>query len=632
MATQASTIISDARAYAAGLQALTAQAMGAANQAISNVPVTVTSYSVPPLPQYTAPVAIAAPPSIPAVTLAIGAAPTNLALPTIPAINAGVAPTFSAVAPLLDSVDRPGALATFVGTAPTINTSITFPEPPSALVNPIITDLVLPTRAEPVRPQTTLPAFTAQLPIDTSVAPTGLDLTFSNAYASAAPSTATMVSGYVDSLVAKYNPQFSNQMAAIEVQLSKYLAGGTALNSAVEDAIYARARAKNDVDAKRVQDAAFQDAASRGFTLPSGALASSLAQARRDSYIANARAGNEIAIAQAEMEQKNLQFAITTSANLRTAMLNAAMTYMQSLVTLNGQSIEYAKNVVTALVETYNAQIKMYSARLDAYRASASVFDVQLRSALAGVELYRTEITALQALTQTDLAKVEVYRARMEVLKTLADVYQSQISTVQGRVGLEKLKLDLFQTQVQTYATQVQSKTAEWQGYSAAIEGQVAKTKVYAVQADAFSAQIQGYKASIEAQVANVQAASAAVDAVAKTNSAAQETYRTVMQANGEVARTQIASNQTLIQAYEATARANVANATTAAEYFKTVATVGIEQAKLVISTGIESGKVEQARAEAIASVSSQNANVLGSLVGAAMAGMNTLASESYVS
>ena len=473
-----------------------------------------------------------------------------------------------------------------------------------------------------------LPAFTAVTPTDTTVAPTNLDTTFGNAYSGAAPSMVTMVNGYVDAMLTQRNPQYNAQMAAIEAQLTKYLAGGTGLNAAVENAIYARAQSKNDAEARRVRDAAYAEAASRGFTLPSGALMSAMQTARQAGADNNAKAATEITVLQAEMEQKNLQFAVTTSTALRTTVLNATLSYMQNLNQLNGQAIDYAKTILSSILEMYNTSVKAYSVKLDGYKAEAAVYETRLKAAMAGIELYKAEIQALEAMTQVDKTRVDVYRARIDSLTALSNVYRAQIEAVQGRASLEKLKLDLFQTQVQTYTAQVQGKNAEWQGYTAAINGQQAKAQIYATQVQAFGAQVNAYKADIEAKAEVVKATATTNDARARQYSATMQGYQTVVQARGQVASTTLENQRQQVVAFQAQTQAAIGNAQVQNEYYKATSMVAIENAKLAIYTAFQDADVKRAYSASLAQLHTANAQIYGNLAGAALAGMNTLASE----
>jgi hypothetical protein len=623
------TLISNAQGYTSTIVSQATAAMTAANQAVQAVGYSIPNFYPVALPS-TPPTSVSLTlPTMGDVTLELPAEPTTeLVFQDIPAIEAGPLPVLTAVAPTITMPTAPSALAEFHGTAPSIDTNITFPEPPSALLSPLIDAPTMTERAEPSKPQIMLSRFDAVAPVDSAVAPTDIASSFSDAYHDAAPSTITMMDGYVDAMLAKHNPRYHEQMARIETQLATYLAGGTGIKPEVEDAIYARAQAKNDAEAQRVQTAILSDSAARGFTLPTGAVFSAMNRARQDAANNNAKAANEIAIAQAEMEQKNLQFAVTTSNGLRQTMLSAALNYHQNLIGINAQALDYAKSVLSNIIEVYNTAVKAYSIKLDAYRAEAAVFETRLKSDMASVELYRIEIAALEALTKVDHAKVEVYKARIDTLTSLSNVYRAQIEAVNGRVSLEKLKLEIFQAQVQTFSTQVQGKNAEWQGYSAAIEGQTATAKIFTTQVDAFNSQINGYKAGIEAKAEVVRAAAVTNDARARQFSTTMSGYQTVVQARGEVARTKLENQRQEIVAFQAHTQATVANAQVANEYYKSTSMVGIANAELQMKAMLGEIASKKDYGKAIADLGLQSAKVYSSMAGAAMSGMNTLAAE----
>jgi hypothetical protein len=546
----------------------------------------------------------------------------------ISSINVGGLPEFLESTPTLDLPTKPSQVAQFHGVSPSIKTDFDFPEPPDLLLNPLIETPTISSYETPEKPQVMLPAFGSIAPALDAVAPGNLEQTLANTYASVAPSFVTAMDGYVDAMLQKHNPQYHVQMAAIESQLTKYLSGGTGLNSSVENAIYERARSKNNAEAKRVQDGAWGDAAARGFTLPNGALMASMQTARQAAADNNAAAAREIVVMQAEMEQKNLQFAVTTSAGLRTALLNASLSYHQNLVSINGQSLEYAKTALNAVIETYNTAVKAFSAKLDAYKADAQVFEVKLRGAMAGIELYKAEIDAMQALVSVDKAKVDIYRARIDSLTSLAGVYRAQIEAVQGRAGLEKLKLDLFQSQVQSYTSLVQAKNSEWQGYVAAVNGQDAKVKIYSAQIDGYRGQIDGYRAKIDAQAEAVRATAMTNQARADQYKAILSGYQTVTQVRGDVARTKIQIQGQLLDAFKAKVRADIGNAQVKQAYYQTTSNVAIENATSELKAKIAEGANRTAWGDTLARAATANAQIYAGLASSAMAGMNTLAAQ----
>ncbi|MDB5885165.1 MAG: hypothetical protein JWR74_1336 [Polaromonas sp.] len=623
------SLISNAQGYA---QSVTSDASSALNDA-TNLVLSV-GYSVPnfypvDLPSTPATTAGLTAPVLTDVALDLpsepGAAP---AFQDISAIEAGPLPVLTAALPTLTLPTAPAQLSEFLAAAPGIETSFAFPSPPDVLMNPLIEAPVLPDRAAPTAPQVMLPVFDVGSPVDTTVAPTDLEGKFRAGYSDAALSTISMLDGFLDAQLTKMNPRFHEQMGLIETQLARYLAGGTGFKPEVEDAIYSRAREKNDREAARVRDAGYGEAASRGFTLPTGALMAGMARARQEAANNNLKAASDIVAMQAEMEQKNLQFAVTTSASLRTAMLQASLSYHQNLISINGQALDCAKSILSAIIETYNTGVKAFSLKLDAYKAEAVVYETRLKSAMAGIELYQAELKALEILTTVDRAKVEVYRARIESLRAYADVYKSQIDAVLGRASLEKLKLDLFQAQVQAYSARVQGKNAEWQGYTAAIGGQNAKAQLYRTQVDGFGAQVQAYKAGIEAKSEVVRAAAATNRARADQYAATLSGYAAVVQARGEKARTQLENQRQEVIAFQVQSQVAIANAQVQNEYYKSVSMVGIENAKMQMTAMIQGADSQRAFGQAVAQLGTSAAQVYSGLASAAMSGMNSFAGE----
>lgn len=623
------SLISSAQGYASTMVGQASTAMSNATSLALQVGYTAPEYKPAALPDEPPDSINTTLPNLENITFEPPPEPTDrLIFQAISGINTYGLPVFTGETPILELPTKPSQVAEFNEKAPAIETDFVFPEPPDELLNPNIPVPVVLDHDTPVKPQVMLPSFEMVGPTLDATAPTDLELTLSNAYSSAAPSFVAAMDGYVDAMIHKHNPQYHTQMSAIETQLTRYLSGGTGLNTAVEDAIYLRARSKNNSESNRVRDAAWGEAAARGFTMPTGSLMASMQAARQSAADNNAVAAREIVVMQAEMEQKNLQFAVTTSTGLRTVLLNAALSYHQNLVSINGQALDYAKTTLNAVIETYNTAVKAFSAKLDAYKAEAQVFEVRLRAAMAAIELYKAEIDALMAMVNVDKAKVDIYRARIDALTGLANVYRAQIEAVQGRAGLEKLKLDLFQSQVQSYTALVQAKNSEWQGYVAAVNGQDAKVKIYSAQIDGYRGQIDGYRAKIDAQAEAVKATAMTNQARSDQYKAILSGYQTVTQARGDVAKTKIEVQGQLLNAFTAQVQAEIGNAKVKQAYYQATSATAIENASADLKAQIAEGANRSAWGETLARAATANAQTYASLASSAMAGMNTLASQ----
>lgn len=628
--TAASDLIKDGRAYAANQLSDADAALSDAIGAIQQIGYTNISYSALPMPAPPSNSLGLTAPVLADITLELPAAPANtLVFQDIPAIDAGTAPTFTATAPVFSLPNQPSQLASFTANLPTVDLSAAFPPAPS-LIMPEAPSFA--ERAIPIKPTTVMPSFSGTRPADVGNAPDDLGAEMENAYRAAAPQFINMATGYVDAELLKINPQYHAQLTRIESQLSKYMDGGTGLDAAVEDAIYERSRSKQDAEARRVRDHAFADAAARGFTLPTGAMMSASQQARQAGADNNAASAREIVVMQAEIEQKNLQFAVSTSASLRTSAINAALGYLNSVVALNGQAAAYASSMVNALVETYNATVRAYSARLEGYKTDAQIYQTLIQAALAGIEVYKAEISALQALTQVDQAKVNVYRSRIDVLTAMTGMYRTQVEAVVSKASLEKLKIEVFQAQVQAYGAQVSAKNAEWQGYTAQLSGSDAQARIFGSQAQAYSSQVMGYKAGIEAKSIAVQAAATTNDAQAKIFTSTMDGYRAIVQAKGDVARTQLENQRQQVVAFQAATAYAVADFNVKLEYYKATSDVATKNGQLNIESMIKSAELAQNYGKTIATLHQATATVHANLAGAAMAGMNSLAAETATS
>jgi hypothetical protein len=628
--TQASVLIANAKAYATEMVTAAETAMTDAIGAVEWARSPSIGYSYANLPDQPEKTTVLKIPVLADVALDLPTEPTGLLVfQDIPSAEVGVIPTFSGSVPTLDAINKPSDLAQFQEKlTPLALDGLHWPDAPE-IIKPEPEPTLFGDYTAPDKPVVDLAPFDGTKPDAPADMTTDLADVMRSSYHAAAPEFMAVANSYVDAELLKINPQYQAQLAAIETQLTKYLAGGTGLNAAVEDAIYTRARSKNDAEARRVRDQSLADAAARGFTMPGGALLSATQQARQAGSDNNSAAAREIVVMQAEMEQKNLQFAVTTSTHLRTAAINAAMAYMQNIVSINGQAMEYAKAVVNAMVETYNAAVRVYTAKLDGYKTDAQVYQTLLQASLTAVEVYKAEIQAMQAMAQVDMTRVQVYKARVDVLTALSNMYRSQVEATVSKASFEKLKIDVFQAQVQAYGAQVSAKNAEWQGYVAQVGAQESKVRAYGAQAQAYASQMTGYKTQIEAKTATVQAAAITNDARAKQFVANVDAYKTVVSARGEVARTKLENQRQQVIAFQAESQAAVANAQVGVEYYKATSQIGVENAKLFLQGMVADTEAKTRYLTLLATLHQANATVHANLAGSAMAGMNALAVES---
>lgn len=627
----AQDLLNDQQTFITTLQSNSSTAIANATSSITQfAPKEITVSPISPVTPY-APGTPPAPPSFaPIQPITVGSMPTmSDGLQAISPVFSGAAPTFNIEPPSVSFGNAPSQLAEFTTPAPNIDLNFSFPNMPAG-ASATFSMPTLSSLTAPVAPEITAVTFNSTAPINDAIAPTGLATSLRSDFSAMGDTLHKVADSHMDGFLAKINPEYNAQMTRIEFQLSKYLEGGTGLKDSVENAIYSRARSKNDAEARRVRDQAMTDAAARGFTLPTGALMASIQQARQSGADNNATAAREIVVMQAEMEQKNLQFAVTTSADIRKSAVASILAFFQSSISMSNMALDYAKSIMGAMVQVYDTQVKVFSAKLEAYKTEASVYDIKSRAAMQLVDIYKAQIQAFEAMTNVDKSKIDMYRAQIATLKDYADIYKAQVDAVVSEASLEKLRIDLFQAQVQAHAAQVQAKSAEWQGYQAQLAGEETKVKIFSAQADAFGSSVAAFKAQNEAVSEKIRAEAS------RNNSLLQELTAKVGAYEADIrAQTAIASGnmETLRQSYAAHKGMidhAVATEQMKLEGYKANVSAVIATAKQNIEAQVANAGTSAHTLAALAQVHGEILKVYSGPASAAAAGMNSLASINF--
>lgn len=390
----------------------------------------------------------------------------------------GPAPEFLVADPTLNLPLAPGVLTVTAPTdAPNIDTNFVYPTAPTE------TELALPSVPLfeelniPAAPTINIPTFTEGLPDVTTIGPPPGD-TFNWTEAM-----------YTDALLAQTSTELYNRITN----------GGTGLNATVEQAIWDRARNREDINAVRSAQQLVIEQAARGFSRPTGSMLAGLDLLAQETQNKNADLSREIAIKQAELEQSNIQFALESSIKLEGQLLGFADS-------MQNRALEAEKVTVELAIELYKARVSQFQIELDTYKAAASVFETEVKAELTRIEIYKTEVQAQGLINDINDSSVKLYVAQLEGVKTTVDIYRSEIDAVNSRIQSEALKLDLFKSEVQAYGLQVSAKRDEFGIYAEQVKAELTKVTVFEAQASAFAARIQAYSTQVGAEAAKVDA------------------------------------------------------------------------------------------------------------------------------
>lgn len=554
------------------------------------------------------------------VTLVLPTAPDGAAeMRDIPNVDVGAVPENPFTAPVYLAPNKPNQIGASPE-KPDVNFNLDFPDAPDILIPEAPVFVV---RDEPEAPEIVLPEFEGDFPDDPE------ELKDQDEKLQGAEDEVRKrelsLRNFAERWIYEQNPEHFRQIERLEAELKRYIEGGTGIKLEVEQAIINRARAAQSQEAEANKQAAYTEAASRGFTLPTGALMSAVARARQNANNNVNKAITDLAVAQMEMEQKNLQFAITTSAGLRTVMLNASLAYMDHIHKLRDGAMDYAKQEIEVAIRQHNAALDVFKARVDGYRTAAAVYDTQIKVALSKMDLFKAQVDALKTLTDADQSKVSLYNAQISSLGAVVSLYQSKIDAIKGKASLEKIKLEVYQAETQAFSSQVQAKNAEWSAYSAELSGEETKVRMYNAQLASYNAQLDAYRAKIAAKLSEV-------DAITKENQANTDRYQALVQsytatvdAESKRAMAENENNRQVLSAFNGELAAFKAQTDLALATYTAQAEVNIKNATGSLSAQVEANRGKLGYGTALADVATSVGKVYSDLAGAAMSGINTL-------
>ena len=509
-------------------------------------------------------------PTAPAVAFPAVTAPDALILPAIGKIVPTDAPEFSVQVPVVQILDKPDALAVAApGDAPTL-TDVSLPDAPT---------IVLPDA--PTMGLISLPAApTLSLPVWGGVAPDG-DLVV--------PTTGFVWSeDYYDSAL----------LGDVTSRLTTMLLGGTGLPAAIEQAIWDRGRAREDVIAKKATQEAYEEFAGRGFSLPPGALAGRVAEVAQKNREATSAFSRDVAIKQAELEVENLKFSVSTGIQLEGQLMAYAGQYAQ-------RALEAAKTTVEVAINIFNAQVALFNSRLQAYQTEAQVYRDLIQAEGLKLEQFRTEIEAQKLIGEINLQAIQIYKVRSETLMIAVELYKAQLEGVKAQVDVDRVRIESFRAGVDAYKSQVEAKTSEYQAWGESIRGEVAKVSIYEAQARSFGTLVDAYKTgetvkieNLRAQISNsellVKAFSSEVDYMAeqiKAGVAYVDAGAKIYDGQARVYGAQIGGEQARVQALAEQIRLIVAAGTAEAELGLKAADLNIQQLLRIAQVELEGRK-----------------------------------------
>lgn len=352
-------------------------------------------------------------------------------------------------------------------------------------------------------------------------------------------------------------------LQATAAQISARMEGGTGLAPAVEQAIWDRARSREDIVVQNNLDDVVRNTEARGFALPPGAMHAQLREAQKLGYAKVSELSRDIAMKQAELEQTNAKHAIELGVSLEGKLIDYANNIEQ-------RTFEAARAAASNAVEIYNALVVQYRTMLEKYSTYASVYRSLIEGERARVDAYKAEVDVERTKVDVNKALIDQQRAQIEVRNAEVELYKAELQGVQTLLSVDKLKIEAFGERVKAYSASLNAETVKVEVFKALqlsnqVKAEVHKTSVEAWaervkaegelaknRADIYDSQVRGFLSRTQRYATAVTAEAEKVRAGVSIAGIQVEAGKALLQQNLSNNQLQVENYRALISLYEA--------------------------------------------------------------------------------
>jgi len=472
------------------------------------------------------------------VNVSIPTAPT---LDAVPSIGDLTIPEFTSMITGLSIPDAPEATAPIAAPEAPVTGTVTLPEEPTVALPtlPALDDVTIPEFVFP-----TLPDFDATAP-EFEGTPVSNVLQWSN------PTYAPEV---VDEVIVKLREMWD---------------GSLGLPEAVEQAMWERAAAREDLAVARAVSEAMLDFSSRGFTMPNGMLVARVDAIREEALLKKLGLNREITIQVAQWQVENVRLAVERAIAAENVLVNI-------FENMANRELDAAKTQLAFHLDVYNAQVALFNARQQAYSVAAQVYKTQLDAALSQIDVFKAQIEGEVARSQVNEQRVRAYSATVDGVRAIVDVYKAKMEGASIQSDVIRNQIEAYKAEVQAYGERVQADKVRFEAYEARVRGESAKAGIIDAEARAYSATIQGKTAiadldtkraelaisrnrqTVEAYAAQLQAVRADIESQQATIQVAAQAYTADTQRFAAQASAEADKARVEIAGEEATMRSNI--------------------------------------------------------------------------
>jgi len=256
----------------------------------------------------------------------------------------------------------------------------------------------------------------------------------------------------IDSIVITNDPMIQAILTRLSNNISK---GGTGLTEAVETAIFNRDLEREEQQLSDSIDKTMSTWAKKGFSLPDGMIAHSVAELQNEYMNRLLSRSREISIKQAELEQANLFKSMELGVQLTRELITMLIQYEELVLRAQEDTAKFANEYI-------DMQIKIYTSKVEAFKAIAATNELIIRGEIAKVELYKAELEGQKIIGDINQQTVTIYKTQIEATSSLVDRYKADIQAMVVELEAEKTKVEANKIQFDIWAKKIDAVISQY--------------------------------------------------------------------------------------------------------------------------------------------------------------------------
>jgi hypothetical protein len=292
----------------------------------------------------------------------------------------------------------------------------------------------------------------------------------------------------------------------LRAKVEEMLAGGIGLPDSVEQGLYDRARARDDMASAKAVDEAFDAFAARGFSLPPGALVKQVNATIEDNRLKSQAHTRDVLIEAAKWRIENVRAALERGTAIEGQLI-------QSHDTLQRLSFDALKAHADAEVARFNLLVSAYDVRARVFATRLQQWEAGLRLVIERVNLFKAQVDAEKAKADVNESMTRAYVAQVQAITERINVFRAQVDGEVAKANVIRSLLEAYGSEVTAYRTQVEASLIDFQRYEAQARVEVAKGGINEAYLRAFGETLGAQNTIVNAKARAIEVRLAAINA-----------------------------------------------------------------------------------------------------------------------